>query len=251
MAPPRDPCRASRDIRQQILDRLPGAGLGEMRPRAATSPATSRSSARNCVLGQHALRLQPRRVGVDRATLLPALDLGLVAVQLGVEHRVRAEAVGAQLQEQRPACVAHPRRGRARRVVHRDHVHAVDAAPSRRRRPRALAAQVGLRLRARQRRAHRVEVVLAAEQHRQLPQRGQVHATRGTRLRPPRLRRRSRRSRAARAAAWSASASPTASGRPPPTMALPPIEARGARRTGASSRRARASSLRACRTSRP
>ena len=65
--------------------------------------------------------------------------------------------------------------GTARRSLDGDDVHAVDRvagdAIS-----RGLAVDVGLGLGPLQRRAHRVEVVLADEQHRQLPQRGEVHA---------------------------------------------------------------------------
>ncbi len=49
----------------------------------------------------------------DRVALLPLLDLGLVAVALGVVHRVRAEAVGAQLEEVRAAAGPDRRRPRA------------------------------------------------------------------------------------------------------------------------------------------
>ena len=86
-----------------------------------------------------------------------------------------AEAVGAQLEKEGSAAFAHGRRRAPAGVLDRAHVHAVDG-PGRHLVARRLQAQVGLRLGARQRRAHRVQVVLAAEQHGQLPECRQVHA---------------------------------------------------------------------------
>jgi hypothetical protein len=87
---------------------------------------------------------------------------------------VGPEPVGLQLEELRAA--AGPDRVDARRAAasHGQHVHAVDR-PRRHLVGRGLERQVGLGLGAGERGAHRVEVVLAAEQHRQVPQRGQVH----------------------------------------------------------------------------
>ena len=181
---------------------------------------------------------------------LPVLDLRLVAVQLGVEHRVRAEAVGAELEEDGPRRRAPAASARLRGLVHRDHVHAVDARASARRRPP--------------------------------PWRTGRSATPSAPAPCP-SRTGCSRSRTAPAAAtarrgscdsWNA---PSATAPSPKKQAVtrPALlqlvgqrqpdrqrqaaaddgvaaeEARGARRTGASSRRARASSLPACRTSRP
>ena len=93
-----------------------GAGLGERdrgvdlgrRPRRSMRRQRRRRSAR------------PRRAaGAPAASIgsrsLPLLDLGLVAVELGVVHRVRAEPVGAQLEEVRAAAAADRARRRAGR----------------------------------------------------------------------------------------------------------------------------------------
>ena len=106
--------------------------------------------------------------------LLPALDLLLGAIQLGVVHRVGAEAICAQLEEAGPATVTHHFRRAVGRVLHREHVHAV-GVPGWHLVGCRLQRQVGLRLRALERRPHRVEVVLAHEQNRQLPQSREVH----------------------------------------------------------------------------
>ena len=132
-----------------------------------------------------------------------------------------AEAVSPYLEKERPARRrARPRRARARRGLDGEHIHAVDHAG---RDPvaRGLEAKIGLRLVALERGAHSVEVVLAEEQDRKLPERGEVQRfvelafghgavaeeAGGDPLRPCSL---------------SASARPTAIGNPPPTMALPP-----------------------------
>ena len=102
-----------------------------------------------------------------------SLDLGLIAIQLGVEHRMRAETIGAELDEERAAGGADVVGSLLRRVVAREDVHPVDREGGYLVR-RRLRGEVGLRLRPLQRGAHRVKVVLATEQHRQPPQRGHV-----------------------------------------------------------------------------
>ena len=107
--------------------------------------------------------------------LLVALDLLLGAVQIGVIHRVSPEAVGPKLQEGGAVTVTHLRHRPAGCVLNRDHVHPVDR-PRGHLIARRFERQIGLRLVTIERRAHRIPVVLAAEEHRQPPECCQVHA---------------------------------------------------------------------------
>ena len=186
---------------------------------------------------------------VDRVALLPLLDLGLVPVPVRVVHRVGAEPVGAQLQEVRAAAAADRLRGVPGGLLDREHVHpvhrpgghAVAGGPHR---------QVGLRLRPVERRAHGVQVVLAAEQHRQLPQRGQVQALVELAL-------------GDRAVAEEAGRDPGLAAhlvgerdtdrqrQPAADDRVPAVEPASSRRTGASTRRGRGCTRWSCRTSRP
>ena len=86
---------------------------------------------------------------------------------------MRAEPIGAELDEERAAFGADVVGGVLRGVVAGEDVHPVDREcgyPIRRR----LRGEVGLRLRPLQCSAHRVKVVLATEQDRQPPQCGHV-----------------------------------------------------------------------------
>ena len=116
------------------------------------------------VLEQAALP-QHGREEVDRIALAPVLDLLLRPVEIGVGHRVGAEAVGAELHQARALAAAHRLDPALRGVAHGEDVHPVDAL-----RGHAVAlrpeGQVELRLRALDGRAHGVEVVLAEEEHR-------------------------------------------------------------------------------------
>ena len=123
----------------------------------------------------HVVGLKPSLEAHDRLLLPPSLDLGLVAVELGIEHRMRAQPIGAAFQKIGLAGFAHRMDRTARCGLDGDHVHAVDGFggnPVARR----LALDVGFRFRNRQRRSHGVEIVFAHEQHRQSPQRGQIQA---------------------------------------------------------------------------
>lgn len=63
----------------------------------------------------------------DGRAFAPFRDLGLVAVFLGVEHRMRSRAVGAALEELRPSPGAHGLDQTPRRRLDRHHVIAVHA----------------------------------------------------------------------------------------------------------------------------
>ena len=141
---------------------------------SATSRSTSRVMDLKVVLGDHAFCFQPSRERDERAVLLPLLDLGLRAIEFGVEHRMRAEAIRTRLDEKRSLSCADRRYGVARRGLDGEHVHAIhrerrDAVA------RGLRGEIGDRLGDAQRRAHRVEIVFADEEHRQPPERGEVH----------------------------------------------------------------------------
>src|SRR5579859_5087510 len=132
-------------------------------------------------------RLQVRRRGAAQRqqVLLEALDgvFRLPGVYLlaraiaGVAHAlgVRARAIGAALNQRRPAARARPAHGLARRAVDGQHVIAVDADGG-----QAIGhAAVGhFRVAGRIRKGHlgRIQVVLADKDHRQLPDGGQVDA---------------------------------------------------------------------------
>ena len=112
---------------------------------------------------------------VDGVAFEPLGHFGFVAVPFRVEHRVRPEPVRAQLQEVRSAAGAHCLDGAARGVLDGEDVHAVHG-PRRDLVAGGLERHVRLGFRAAQRGAHRVQVVFAAEQHGQLPERGEIEA---------------------------------------------------------------------------
>ena len=122
---------------------------------------------------EHALLLEPAGEDLDRVALAPLRDLLLGAVLLGVGHRVAAEAVGDRLHQDRLALLARrlDRLGDDRVGV--EHVHAV-ALQARDAEALAAAVQVGHGRVALERGAHAELVVGDHEDHRQLPQRGEV-----------------------------------------------------------------------------
>jgi hypothetical protein len=69
---------------------------------------------------------QPRREQGDRIALLPLFDFGLVAIQLGVEHRMRPEPIGAAFEKLGAIACPYARGRSARGLLDRDHVHTVD-----------------------------------------------------------------------------------------------------------------------------
>src|SRR5512146_1774683 len=89
------------DVPGEIGERFPGAGLGESNSLLDLF-ARRTIDVKKLRLCQHPLVFQSRRKGVNRPPRLPLLDLGLVAVEFRVEHRMRAEAVRLELDEHRP-----------------------------------------------------------------------------------------------------------------------------------------------------
>jgi hypothetical protein len=104
----------------------------------------------------------------QRVPLPPVVDLRLLPVTVRVVHGVGPEPVGASLQEDRAPAVAHQGHGALGGRPDLHHIHAV-ARPGRDLVARRLHREVGLRLRPIQCRAHRVQVVLAEEEDRQVP----------------------------------------------------------------------------------
>src|SRR6516165_8930559 len=104
--------------------------------------------------------LEPCRQPNQWPFLLPGLDLGLVPIELSVEHRVPAEAVGPELEEHRPRPRAHTRRCSARRVLDGEYVHAIDDL-GRQAVDARFAGDIGLRFSPLDCGAHRIQVVFA------------------------------------------------------------------------------------------
>ncbi len=100
-------------------------------------------------------------------------DFGLVAIELRIEHGMRAQPIGAALQKLRSVTAADRGHGALRSRLHGDHVHAIDRERRHAIR-RGLRAHVGHGFRARQRRSHGIQVVLADEEHGKSPERGKI-----------------------------------------------------------------------------
>jgi hypothetical protein len=86
-----------------------------------------------------------------------------------------AETIGAVFEELRTLAAANLLGGASGRRLDCDHIHAIDSH-ARHLIAGGFAKEIGLDLCPGQRHSHRIEVVLAHEQHRQMPQRCQVHA---------------------------------------------------------------------------
>ena len=125
-------------------------------------------------LGDHALVDQAVGERLDRVALTPLLDLFLGAVLLRVGHRVAAVAVGHRLDQLRTAVLARAAKGLGHDAVDVERVHAV-AAGAGHAVALGLQRQVGDRRVAVKRGAHAELVVDDHEDHRQLPERGEVH----------------------------------------------------------------------------
>src|SRR5262245_5938572 len=121
--------------------------------------------------GQHLLAEQR-----DRIAQLLALDLVLRAVDRAgrVAHRVAAVAVRVGLEERGRLLLSRPGDRAGHRLADRQHVHAVEAL-GRDAVGLAELPDLGLRQRALDRGAHGVAVVLAQEDHWQLPEGGEIH----------------------------------------------------------------------------
>ena len=158
----------------ELLDGLPGSGLGEGDGLGDLGGDLG-FDACQVVRMDHVVGFEPALEAHDRLLVPPSLDLGLVAVELSVEHRMGAQPVGAAFEEIGLAALAHRMNGAPGGGLDRDDVHAVDRFG---RDPvaRRFALDVGLRFRDRQRGSHGVEIVLAHEQHRQFPERGKIQA---------------------------------------------------------------------------
>lgn len=130
---------------------------------------------RQIVVSDQPVVLEPALEALDQAVLAPGFDFGLVTVELGVEHRMGAKAVGSALQEAGPSGFADEIQRAPCRALHGDHIHAIDCLAADRV-ARCLGVDVDFRLRSLQRGAHGIAIVLAHEQHRELPQGGEIEA---------------------------------------------------------------------------
>src|SRR6516165_10908621 len=70
----------------------------------------------------HMAGFEPTLESHDRLLMPPSLDFGLVAIELGIEHGMRAQAIGAAFQEIGLAALAHRVDGTTRRGFDRNHV---------------------------------------------------------------------------------------------------------------------------------
>src|SRR6516162_10596154 len=68
----------------------------------------------------------PQRETIDRIALLPVLNLRPVAIELRVEHRMRAKAISPAFEECGPATTADRRAGAPCCGLDGDDIHAVD-----------------------------------------------------------------------------------------------------------------------------
>ena len=166
--------RAARGVHEQVQvgNVLQRGGLGEL-GRVVDDGRDLDLHRRDVRVGEDPLGRHPIAQGLDRVVGPPRLDLGLLAVALRVEHRVGAEPERARLEEVRATPGAHGVHRPPRGVGHGADVHPVHR-PRGHLVGRGLHREVRLGLRARQCGAHRVQVVLADEQHGQPPDRGEV-----------------------------------------------------------------------------
>src|SRR6516165_8825636 len=110
----------------ELLDRLPRSALSESDSLGDLGLNFSFDASQ--IIGMdHVVGFEPTFESHDRLLMPPSLDLGLVAIELGIEHRMRAQAIGAAFQEIGLAALAHRVDGTTRRGFDRNHVHAVDS----------------------------------------------------------------------------------------------------------------------------
>jgi hypothetical protein len=203
----------------QRLHRLPGSGLGKGHGLGDLGIDFGLDAGDVAVLHQMVLQ-QPSLEADDRPLGAPLRDFLLVAVELRVEHRMGAEAIGAAFEEIGAAGLADAGDGAAGGGLDGDHVHARrrlrrDAVGGR------LGVDVGLGFRAAKGASHGVAIVLADKQHRDVPQFGEVHGLVELALGHGPFAEEAD-GDAIGARNLVAERQAPASGRPPPTMALPP-----------------------------
>ena len=198
--------------------RAPGSGLSSANFTAsATSASTDFSSASSARLVEARLGEALARARCSGSRFLCSSSSACVRYLAGIAHRVAAEAVGAHLDERGRALLSRALDGLADAPLDLEHVvgeEAVAVHPVAER----LERDVLDRHRARERRAHRVLVVLADEDDGQLPQRGERRAPRGS---PPMLTAPSPKKQSVTRPSpryLLANATPAASGMWPPTM---------------------------------
>ena len=229
--------------------RAPDVPPRPRRSAASITSSTSASSACSSASSNSPGVGEPVAQEPQRVAFLPVLHLLALAVQLRVVHRVGSEAVGPALEEVRPTPRTDGLHGAVGRLLHGEHVHAVDP-PRRHLVAGRLQREVRLRLRSTQGRAHGVEVVLAAEEHGRCQSAARFrHSWNSPSATAPSPKKQTVTRSSPRI--LSASARPVASGQAAADDGVPTVEARRRRRRGASTRRDRGCSLRRGRTSRP
>ena len=110
----------------------------------------------------HVVGFQPLPQASDRFAPAAQLDLGLVPIKLRIEHRMCAQPIGSTLQKIRLVSFADRMDRPARGRLDRDNIHTVngfggDLVGG------GLTRDVGLRFRDRERRPHRIKIILADE----------------------------------------------------------------------------------------
>jgi hypothetical protein len=73
----------------------------------------------------HVISLQPLPKARDRLLVPPSVDLGPVAIELGIEHRMRTQSISPAFKEIGIATLAHRMHGSARGGLDGDDVHAI------------------------------------------------------------------------------------------------------------------------------
>jgi len=107
---------APRDVAGQIGDRLPRSCLGKG-DRCLDFGANLILDRCDIVVVDFPGLKRPVPEARDRVAFHPLFDLGLFAIELRIEHRMGAEAIGPAFEEERPAAFAdRGHRPRARRL---------------------------------------------------------------------------------------------------------------------------------------
>ena len=117
---------------------------------------------------------EPRAIQVDRIALQPFLELAFGPIFAGIGARVPAVAIGHRFDQRRAAAFARAVHVFHRRLIHLVGVVAVDHDSFEPVRRRAIGRRMLHRGHRADRRVFHVEVVLAHENHRQLPHGGEI-----------------------------------------------------------------------------